>query len=222
MPDALLSLLHAAARGSFPPGDFATAQLPSPLSPADAVLAFFGHHVIASDVDPSFVREWTDGDPFALSDVRFLAAFALRLNTTPGIYDAVYAAIGGGRSADDIGLIETDDRSHPRVVRAQMYRDPATVRVFTDSSGDGLLVMGRGLAGRMEAAFEVEVGARGKGLGRALIVAARSLAPLDEPVFLQVSPGTVWSMRAVASDPAWKSVGSEILFLRNGAANRIW
>lgn len=178
--------------------------------------------MIASDVEPEFVRRWTAADPFALSDVRFLAAFAEQLNTTPGIYDAVFAAIGEGRTAEEAGLIETDDRSHPRVVRAQMYRDPASVRVFTDASGDGLLVMGRGLAGRVEAAFEVEATARGKGLGRALVLAARRLAPLGEPAFLQVSPGTVWSMRAVTSDPAWRPVGSEILFLRNGEATRIW
>lgn len=222
MPDALLDLLHAAARGLFPPGDFTTTHLPSPGSPADAVLAFFGHHVIASDVDAEFVRNWTEADPFALSDVRFLASFADRIGTTPGIYDAVFAAIGEGRSAEDCALIETDDRSHPRVVRALMYRDPSSMRVFTSPAGDGLLVLGRGLAGRVEAAFEVDVAARGRGLGSALVNAARRLAPLGEPVFLQVSPGTVWSMRAVASDPAWKPVGSEILFLRNGTSSRIW
>ncbi len=222
VPDPLRTLLHDAARGTFPPGDFATTHLPSPSSPADAVLAFFGHHVIASDVADSFVQEWVSADPFALSDVRFLAALADRLDTTPGIYDAVFAALGEGMSPEEVGVVETDDRSHPRVVRALMYRDPASVRVFTDLSGRGMLVTGRGLAGRLEAAFEVDVDARGRGIGRTLVTAARRLASRDEPVFLQVSPGTVWSMRAVVSDSVWKPVGSEILFLRNATSLRVW
>jgi GNAT superfamily N-acetyltransferase len=222
MSDELLTLLHNAARGTFPPGDFTTTHLPSPASPTDAVLAFFGHHVIASDVPSAFVREWTDRDPFALSDVRFLAALANELNTTPGIYDAVYAALGEGATVADVGLRETNDRTHPRVVRALNYRDPSTLRVFVDASEQGLLLMGRGLAGRMEAAFEVDPPARGKGLGRLLIAAARQLGPLSEPVFLQVSPGTVWSMKAVASDPAWKPVGAEILYLRSNTSTRVW
>jgi GNAT superfamily N-acetyltransferase len=218
----LLTLLHNAANGQFPPGDFTTTHFPSPQSPADGVFAFFGHHVIASDVDSSFVREWTDRDPFALSDVRFLAAFADKLGTTPGIYDAVYAAFGEGRVADDIGLIEIEDRTHPRVLRALNYRDPSTIRVFVDPTEKGLLVMGRGLAGRMEAAYEVDQDARGNGIGRTLIAGARQMAPANEPVFLQVSPGNVWSMKSLGHDPVWKPVGAEILFLRTNASANVW
>ncbi len=222
MTNRLLSLLHSAARGNFPAADFTTTHLPSPASPTDAVLAFFGHHVIASDIESSFVTDWTIHDPFALSDVRFLAAFANKLKTTPGIYDAVFAAVGEGLPTDCVNLRETEDRSHPRVVRALLYRDPATIRVFHDQSGHGLLVMGRGLAGRMEAAFEVDPQARGHGIGTSLVRAARQLAPGDEPIFLQVSPGTVWSMRAVLADPSFRPVGSEILFLRTSVSDRVW
>jgi GNAT superfamily N-acetyltransferase len=221
-PHPLLTLLHDAARGTFPPGDFTTTHFPSPESPADGVFAFFGHHVIATDVDRAFVRQWTDRDPFALSDVRFLAAFADKLGTTPGIYDAVYAAIGEGKTAVDVGLIETDDLTHPRVVRALSYRDPSTIRVFVDPTKSGLLVMGRGLAGRMEAAYEVDPDARGNGIGRTLIAGARQVAPTGEPVFLQVSPGNVWSMKSLGHDPAWKPVGAEILFLRTSASANVW
>jgi GNAT superfamily N-acetyltransferase len=210
----LLQMFHDAVNGSFPPGDFSTTHLPSPDSPADAVIAFFGHHVLASDVDPAFVRSWTDADPFALSDVRFLAALADRLQTTPGIYDAVFGAPGLGMSGDQIDLLETADRSHPRVVRALSYRDPQTISVYTDPLQQGVLVMGRGLAGRLEAAYEVDESARGQGLGRRFIAAARKLAPLGEPVFLQISPGNVWSMKALMADPGWRPVGSEILLLR--------
>jgi GNAT superfamily N-acetyltransferase len=218
MPDPLLAVLHNAANGSFPPGDFSTTHLPSPSSPTDAVLAFFGHHVIASDIDPSFVHNWTNRDPFALSDVRFLAAFAEQLQTTPGIFDVVFAAHGEGASPDEFALRETADRDHPRVVRAMQYRDPSSLRVFVTATQRAVLVLGRGLAGRVEAAFEVDDDARGSGIGRLLVTAARKLSPRGEPTFLQVSPGNVWSMRAVASDPLWKPIGSEILFLRSGSS----
>ena len=210
----LRSLLHDAAAGRFPTESLTTTHLPSPSSPTDAVLAFFGHHVIASDVDAEFVLRWTNRDPFALADVRFHAALAEKLGTKPGIYDAVFASIGCGYSPVDAGVLESSDRTHPRVVRAHIYRDPASLRVFTDPTGAGLLVMGRGLAGRMEAAYEVDVAARGRGLGRRLIEAARLLAPAGEPVFLQISPGNVWSMKALMGQPGWSPVGSEILFLR--------
>lgn len=217
----LLTLLHDAANGRFPLGDFSTTHLPSPASPADAVLAFFGHHVIASDVEREFVTKWTDIDPFALSDVRFLSAFANRLDTSPGIYDAVFATLGEGGSPERYGLSETSIRTHPRVVRAHAYRDPATIRVFVDGSSMGTLVMGRGLAGRMEAAYEVDEAGRGKGLGRRLIAAARGLAPQDEPVFMQISPGNVWSMKALASAVGWTSVGSEVLFHRSSTGGTV-
>ncbi len=217
----LFELMCRAAVGQFPHGDFLTTHLPSPTSPADGVFAFFGHHVIASDVDSVFVSEWTDRDPFALSDVRFLAALAYRLRTTPGIYDAVYATMGGGCSPEDFGLFETQDRSHPRVVRAQIYRDPSTLRVYNDETGLGMLVMGRGLAGRLEVAYEVDPLGRGAGLGRRLIAAAQGLAPKDEPVFMQISPGNVWSMKALAAARGWTPIGSEVLFLRTPSSHGV-
>jgi GNAT superfamily N-acetyltransferase len=217
----LLSLLHDAARGAFPPGDFSTTHFPSPSSPADAVLAFFGHHVIASDVSPEFVTQWTDRDPFALSDVRFLSALASELTTTPGILDAVFAAIGEGLAPGAVGLTETADRSHPRVLRALAYRDPSTIRVFRDDSGHGMLMIGSGLAGRIEAAYEVEPEGRRQGLGRKLIVAARQLGPANEPVFLQISPGNVWSMKTLKADPVWNPIGAEMLFLRESNSDQV-
>ncbi len=218
----LLDLLHAACRGQFPAGTFTTTHLPSPSSPADAVLGFFGHHVIASDVPAEFVNHWTARDAFALSDVRFLAAFAELLGTTPGIYDVVFAAPGENLSPSDVGVLEIEGSNHPRVQRALNYRDPLTVRTFTDPSHRSVLVMGRGLAGRMEAAYEVDEAARGAGLGRFLIHAARQLAPLNEPVFLQISPGNVWSMKALLANPGWQPIGSEILFLRKSVSDNVW
>ncbi len=211
-------MLHDAAAGRFPPPDFSTTVLPSPSSSADAVLGFFAHHVIASDVAAELVGEWTARDAFALSDVRFLAALGDRIGVQPGIYDVVYAAHGEGRDAVDVELVETDDRSHPRVQRALHYRTPSTVRVFNGRDGRGMLLLGRGLAGRMEAAFEVDPADRGQGVGKRLVRAARALAPAGEPVFVQVSPANTSSMRAVADDPTWRPVGSEILYLVRPAA----
>jgi GNAT superfamily N-acetyltransferase len=214
----LSELFERAARGKFPAADFVTRHLPSPASPADAVLAFFGHHIIASDVDEAFVRSWSDHDAFALSDMRFLGAFADHLGVSPGILDAVYAAIGTGVDPLECDVVETLDRSHPRVVRAQSYRDPATMRVFQPTEGGGVLLLGHGLAGRLEAAYEVDEDRRGQGIGSKLIVAARLLAPRDTPVFIQVSPGNVWSMRALQKDAAaWRPIGSEVLYLRTGS-----
>jgi GNAT superfamily N-acetyltransferase len=213
----LLALLHQAAAGSPPPADFATTHLPSPSSPADAVLSFFGHHVIASDVDAQWLASWTDADPFAGSNIEFLAAFAAELGAQPGIFDAVFAATGEGRSVtdlDSIELVETPTRDHPRVVRALHYRESDTMRVFTTRSRDALVLLGRGLAGRLEMAYEVEPSARGMGLGSALVAAAQHLAPAGEPVFAQCSPGNVPSMRSFARNPNWQVIGSEVLFLR--------
>lgn len=216
---SLRELFDDAARGVFPPGDFRTTHLPSPETPADAVCMFFAHHVIASDVASEFVTSWTSENPFALSDVRFLAALAHELGTEPGIYDAVFAAAGSGKSPDDVaallGLFPTDDHSHPRVQRAYQYRSHETIRVFTDAEQTAVLVLGRGVAGRLEAAYEVEPEARGKGLGTRCIQAARLLAPTEEALFVQIAPGNVWSMRALEHDRGhWRCVGGEVLFLR--------
>jgi RimJ/RimL family protein N-acetyltransferase len=74
-------------------------------------------------------------------------------------------------------------------------------------------VLGRGLAGRMEVAFEVDPDHRGRGLGRAIATAARHLAPRGEPMFAQVSPGNVASVRALLG-AGYVPVGAEVLYAR--------
>ena len=93
-------------------------------------------------------------------------------------------------------------------MRALRYRDD--VRVWRTPDGSGHLLVGRGLAGRWETAFEVEPSARGKGLGRALAAAATSFVPPGEPVFAQVSPGHAASLRAVIA-AGYRPVCSEVL-----------
>ena len=76
-----------------------------------------------------------------------------------------------------------------------------------------MLLLGRGLAGRCEVAFEVEPDHRGRGLGKALATAARHLAPRDEPLFAQVTPGNVASVRALLA-AGYAPIASEVLLSR--------
>jgi GNAT superfamily N-acetyltransferase len=58
---------------------------------------------------------------------------------------------------------------HERVARALRYR--SDLQVWTAEGDAGVLVLGRGLAGRREVAFEVDPTRRNRGLGRSLVAA---------------------------------------------------
>jgi GNAT superfamily N-acetyltransferase len=105
----------------------------------------------------------------------------------------------------------TDPASHPRVARA--LHDRTGVRAWTDRRRAGMLLLGRGLAGRLELAFEVEPASRNRGLGRMLVAAARHLAPAGEPLFAQVAAGNAASLRAVVAG-GFRPLGAEVLFRR--------
>lgn len=81
------------------------------------------------------------------------------------------------------------------------------MRVFGD--GSAILILGRGIDGVLEAAFEVAPEARGQGRGRALLAAARQLA--DEPVLVAVSPGNAASTRAALA-AGYRPIGSVQLY----------
>lgn len=85
------------------------------------------------------------------------------------------------------------DETHPRVGRA--FRRRSEVRVFETADGTGLLIVGRGLAGRWEAGF------------------ARTLVPPGEGLFMQVAVGNIASLRAVQA-AGFVPAGVEILFLK--------
>jgi GNAT superfamily N-acetyltransferase len=93
-------------------------------------------------------------------------------------------------------------------VRALRYRDE--VRVWRTPDGAGHVLVGRGLAGRWETAFEVEPAARGRGLGRRLAAAATGLVPPGEQVWAQVAPGNAASLRAVLA-AGYRPVCAEVL-----------
>jgi GNAT superfamily N-acetyltransferase len=210
----LLRLLEDAAGGVLPAADGVVEVWPAPDGPVDAVLAFTAHHVVAAGVDPDLVAaRLPEGDLGAPMSPGFLGWLGERLGSHPGSLDVVLAAPGvGGDPPLDLRAVEDPGR-HPRAVRARRYR--RDLRVWTDPEGAGVLVLGRGLAGRREVSFEVDPARRDRGLGRLLVAAARHLTPAGEPLFAQVAPGNAASLRVVVA-AGFRPIGAEVLFHRGG------
>ncbi|UUU30778.1 GNAT family N-acetyltransferase [Streptomyces sp. CA-210063] len=217
--ESLRDILDAAALGVFPPPDGGTTVVPQP-SPRDAgVLAFTAHSVVFTDEDPDWVYETlaaAECDPLAASmNPRFLAAFMERTGRTSETIDAMLVA-SPLPGEPPLPLKEIEDAGHPRVGYARRRRDD--VRVWTTDGG--VLTTGRGIAGRLEVSVEVyERSARGpvvrhRGLGRALVTAARHL--VAEPLWAQIAPGNARSMRAFQS-AGYLIVGSEALLQCQGS-----
>jgi GNAT superfamily N-acetyltransferase len=209
----LSALLQAAARSRFPTPDGTVEILPPLDGKVDAVVAFTAHSAVAVGLPAEDIRAQLDPADFgATMSATFLAWVSDRLRTPPGVLDNVLVAPARAAGDGDIALVQRDDLAdHPRVSRATRYR--SDLHVFTDESGAGVLLVGRGLAGRWEMAFEVDGDARGRGLGRALAAAAPTLVPEREYVFAQASPGNAASMRAVLA-AGYTPIGSECLFAR--------
>jgi hypothetical protein len=208
----LAVMLVAAARGDPPAPDGFVDVMPSPGGPADAIVDFTAHLVVAADVPADDVlNQLVDGDLSAWTHPSFQLWLADRLGSKPGSRDLVMAAPPADEH--DLDLAPRDDLGgHDRVRRAARYR--TDLRVFTDSDDLGVLVVGRGLAGRWECAFEVERAGRNRGLGRRLALAARALVPAEEILFAQVAPGNVASVRALLS-AGFRPIGGEVLFPRH-------
>ena len=93
-----------------------------------------------------------------------------------------------------------------RIARALRHRDD--VRAW--QTAGGVIVLGRGVAGRWESAIEVDPQCRGAGLGRQLASAARHLVPEGEAVWAQIAPGNAASVRAFLG-AGFRPVGAEVL-----------
>jgi GNAT superfamily N-acetyltransferase len=208
-------LLDRAARGHFPPPDGIVEVIASPPGPTQGVLAFTAHHVVAADVEPQAVLEHLDRDDLGSPmKAPFLAWLGEELGSPPGMLDVVLVA--PEERADDpsaaLSLDSRDPSGHPRIERAVRYRE--NVRAFSDAGERGVLIVGQGLAGRWEVSLEVDESHRGAGLGRRLAAAARALVPQGEPLFAQVSPGNVSSLRAFLA-AGYRPIGAEVLFLQS-------
>lgn len=171
-------------------------------------MSFPGFVIVAADVDRFWVESWMgDGDFARPMGPPFLNALEELLRVEAETIDALLLAdpLPGDL---ELELTPLTDQNHPRVRRALRYRDD--VQVWT--SDHGVLILGRGVAGRWEAAIEVSPGARDKGHGRALATAARHLVPEDRPIWAQIAPGNASSLRAFLR-AGYEPVGSEILLI---------
>jgi hypothetical protein len=205
--DRLASVLADAARGTFPAPDGGFEALPAPHGPAMAVLGFSGHHLIASSAPGSWVRDQLAGrDPGAPMSPPFITRLGELLGREDDGLDVLLAAPGlSGAPA----LVQTDRDDHPRVTRATRHRED--VRVFEDAAGDAVVVLGRGLARRVEVAVEVTAGRHGAGLGHRMLTEARRLVSPEEFVFAQTAPGNAAALRALLG-AGFHPVGAEVLF----------
>ncbi|KUL25770.1 GNAT family N-acetyltransferase [Streptomyces regalis] len=207
MAGTLRDILDAAARGVFPPTDGRTTVVPHASHRNSGVLAFTAHSVVFTDEDPAWVyaalRDVDCDGLAAPMNPRFLAALMERTGRTAETIDAVL--VGSPLPGEpSLALTEIEDAGHPRIAYARRRRDD--VRAWV--ADDGVLVMGRGVAGRLEVSVEVDDEVRHRGLGRRLVTAARHL--VTEPLWAQVAPGNARSMRAFLA-AGYLPVGAEAL-----------
>ncbi|MEV0975778.1 GNAT family N-acetyltransferase [Streptomyces sp. NPDC049915] len=202
----LRDILDAAARGVFPPADGGTTVVPQESARDAGVLSFTAHSVVFTDEDPAWVYDTLhalDCDTLAASlNPRFLAAFLDRTGRTTETVDALL--VGTPLPGEPEIALKEMAGEHPRIAYARRRRDD--VRAW--AADGGVLVLGRGVAGRLEVSVEIDEGLRHRGLGRALVTAARQLA--GEPLWAQVAPGNARSARAFQA-AGYRQVGAEAL-----------
>jgi len=202
----LAALLERVAAGKHLPPDGGVTILPQP-SPRDCgVISFTAHSVIFTDADPAWVRaELPLGDLGGPMNSRFLQALGAKTGRRPrGVDMLCLTESQPGRPR--LPLTRRTATDHPRVALALRTRD----NVMTWEADGGIVLLGRGLAGRWEVAIEVEPDHRGRGLGRELAAAARHLIPAGVPLWAQISPGNVASVRAFFA-AGYQHVGAEAL-----------
>ncbi|WP_410816740.1 GNAT family N-acetyltransferase [Micromonospora sp. 050-3] len=212
MDRTLTDILDAAAHGHFPPPDGGTTVVSQPSQRDAGVIAFTGHSVVFTDEDPHWVRRTLaaiDCDSLAATmNPRFLGALLDRTRRSMDTIDLLTVAsfLAG---PPPMPLTELADAGHPREVRSRRRRDD--IRVW--AAEGGVVVLGRGVAGRWEAAIEVDDERRHRGLGRALATAARHLVPDGQPVWAQQAAGNARSVRAFQA-AGFRPVGAEALLLQ--------
>jgi hypothetical protein len=204
----LAALLTAVASGDFPPPDGTVTVVPQP-SPRDAgVLALTAHTVIFADVEPAWVAQRLPADDLSAPlNPPFLSELTSRTGRRVNNIDMLcFAPALPG--PPPTALAQVPASGHPRAARARRYRDG--VRAW--EADGGLLILGRGVAGRWEIAVEVDPGRRGQGVGRRLALAGRHLVPPREPLWAQIAPGNSASVRAFLA-AGYLPVGAEALLV---------
>ncbi|TDP92126.1 hypothetical protein EV186_108339 [Labedaea rhizosphaerae] len=190
------------AAGTPPPADGSVTVVAPPDSASVGVFAFTAHHVVAADVDPSWVSSvLPPGDLGAPMKSSFLSALGARMDRVAESLDVVLVGIGTGVPT---GGLTPFTGSHSRA----MVHHRVGVRMWTVEGG--FLLLGRGVAGRHEVA--VEVGTPGHGLGRGLFAAALGEVPVGTSVWAQVAPGNAASLRALLA-AGYRPVGAEVLLV---------
>lgn len=203
----LAAVVEAAAGGIFPPPDGSVTVVRQHCARDAGVLAFTAHSVVFTDEDEGWVRATLAAvgcDPLAAAmNPRFLAALMERTGRAHDTVDvmSVAAPLPG---PPPLTLTELSGTGHPRIAGALGRRD----RVRAWAADGGVVVLGHGIGGRLEASVEVDEAVRHRGLGRALATAARHLA--GGPVWAQVAAGNARSLRAFQA-AGFRPVGAEAL-----------
>jgi RimJ/RimL family protein N-acetyltransferase len=214
MVHPLALLLDEAAHDRFPPPDGSVRVLPALPGALDALVSFTGTFALAGALTQAEVDARVPPGDFSIPmAAAFVSWLSERLEARAATHDAVLVAISPSHSTpiEPVELVEVAERDHPRVQRALRYR--RDVRAYETPDRTGVVVLGRGITGRWEIAFEVADAARGSGLGRALAAGGVALLPEGTPVWAQVAPGNAASLRAVLA-AGFRPVGAEILFVR--------
>jgi len=210
-PGPLVAVLDDAAAGRFPPADGGVTIVPPPSARDAGVIGFTAHAVIFIDADPGWVAaQLPAGDLSGPLTPAFLQSLCTRTNRRAHSTDMLCVAppLPG---PPEIALMPEPDLGHPRIARALHYRDE--VRAWR--ADGGVVLIGRGVAGRWETAVEVDPERRCRGLGRALAAAARHLVPGGAPVWAQIAPANATSVRAFLA-AGFKPVGAEAHLVRSG------
>jgi hypothetical protein len=211
---ALAEMLARAAAGQFPAADGSVDILPQPSDRDAGVISLTGYAVIFADTDPEWVTaQLPPGDLSGPLTASFLYALSRCLGRQAHSVDMLTCAAPlTGAPSPDLGLTElaAGDAAHPRIKRALLHRDD--VRAW--QAIGGVLMIGRGVAGRFEVAIEVEAGHRSRGLGAQLATAARHLVPERAPLWAQIAPANAASVRAFLA-AGFQPVGAEALLSRD-------
>lgn len=212
MVHPLAVMLDETAHGRFPEPDGTVHVLPPLPGALDALVGFTGTFALTGAISQTEVDARVPRGEFSIPmSAGFVTWVCERLGARAATHDAVLVAISSGERSDDlVAPVELSD--HPRVQRALRYR--RAVRAYATADGRGIVLLGRGVTGRWEIAFEVDETARGTGLGRALAAAGVGLLPEGTPVWAQVAPGNAASLRAVVA-AGFRPVGAEILLVRD-------